>query len=194
MPASSLVLASTSRYRKELLARLQLPFEARAPRYDEPDTGLSPLKTVQIHATSKALSLGGDFPDALIIGSDQLAALDDEILGKPRTEERARAQLARLSGRTHRLMTALAVFEPASGRLETAVDVHELTMRPLSEENIRRYVERDRPLDCAGSYKLESLGIALFASIEGSDDTAVMGLPLRLLTRLLLRFGVDPLG
>ncbi len=194
MPASSLVLASTSRYRKELLARLQLPFEARAPRYDEPDPGLSPLKTVQIHATSKALSLGGDFPDALIIGSDQLAALDDEILGKPHTEERARAQLARLSGRTHRLMTALAVFEPASGRLETAVDVHELTMRPLSEENIRRYVERDRPLDCAGSYKLESLGIALFASIEGSDDTAVMGLPLRLLTGLLLRFGVDPLG
>lgn len=188
------VLASTSPYRRELLARLGLAFEADGPLYDEEPLALAPRELALAHAVGKARSLAARHPDALILGSDQLVSLDGEILGKPGTPEAAFAQLRRLAGRDHELITAIALYDAAHDRLETDVDIHILRLRPLSDAAIRRYIERDRPLNCAGSYKLESLGIALFASISGEDNTAVVGLPLMRLVALLRRFGIDPLG
>lgn len=187
-----IILASSSRYRSELLARLELPFKAVAPKYDELPLDLPPEKTALVRAGKKAKSLRADFPESLIIGSDQLLSFEGRVLGKPGNTENAVSQLMLLSGKTHKLITAVAVHEARTGRMETALDVHEMTLRPLSEKSIRAYVARDRPLDCAGAYKLESLGITLFSSIKGSDDTAVVGLPLLRLTELLLLFGIDP--
>ena len=125
---------------------------------------------------------------------DQLGEVDGEALGKPHTAERARAQLRRLAGREHRLHTAVAVHHRASGRTETAVDTTALVMRALTDEAIADYVARDAPLDCAGSYRVESLGIALFERVRGDDFTAVIGLPLTRVVALLEGFGVRVLG
>ncbi len=189
-----LVLASTSRYRRRLLERLPLPFEVCAPEYNEPPLKLEHEQLVLAHAVNKAGSLARRFPDALIIGSDQLVSFENEVLGKPGSELAAIEQLQRLSGKTHRLLTAVAVLDASSGRAETAVDVHEMTMRTLDEAALRAYVALDNPIDCAGAYKLEKAGIALFERIQGQDDTAVTGLPLLLLVNLLARLGVEPLG
>jgi len=189
-----LVLASTSRYRKELLTRLGLPFSAAAPKYDEPPLPLPPDQLVVAHATAKAESLAADFPDALIVGSDQLVSFEGEVLGKPGGEAAAVAQLLRLAGRTHRLLTAVVVHEPRTGRTETALVIHEMTLRPLAEREAINYVRRDKPIDCAGAYKLEALGVALMESVRGEDDTAIQGLPLVKLCELLRRFGLEPLG
>jgi septum formation protein len=188
-----LVLCSTSRYRRDLLKRLDLPFDYAAPDYDEEPLDLDPVDLAVAHATNKAKSLAGMRPDSLLLGSDQLLSFEGDILGKPKTVEAAEAQLARLSGKVHRLITGVALYHPASKRLETAVDVHEMRMRTLSAQAIRNYVAHDYPLDCAGSYKLESQGIALFESISGGDDTAVVGLPLLKVVELLGRFEIDPL-
>ncbi len=187
-----IVLASTSRYRRELLERLGFPFEAVAPDYGEPPLDLPHDEWVSHHAVEKARSLATRFPDALIIGSDQLVSFENEVLGKPGDVERAVAQLMCLSGRTHRLLTAVAVLDTRDGRIETALDVHRMRMRPFDRQTAEQVVARDNPVDCAGAYKLESLGIALFASIEGEDDTAVVGLPLLKLLDLLERFEVTP--
>jgi septum formation protein len=190
-----IVLASTSRYRRELIQRLGLGVESAAPTFDEEAEkkaleALSPEDLVASLARGKARSLGEAYPDALIIGSDQAAEVDGELLGKPGTEEAARAQLRLLSGREHRLLTAVAVFEPRTGRLEEALDVHRLSVRALSDEAIANYVRLDRPLDCAGSYRVEALGIALFDRLSGDDFTAIIGLPLTRVVALLDRFGV----
>ncbi len=189
------MLASTSRYRRELIQRLGLGVESAAPAFDEEAEKkaletLSPEDLVASLARGKARSLGEAYPDALIIGSDQAAEVDGELLGKPGTEEAARAQLRLLSGREHRLLTAVAVFEPRTGRLEEALDVHRLSVRALSDEAIANYVRRDQPLDCAGSYRVEALGIALFDRLSGDDFTAIIGLPLTRVVALLDRFGV----
>jgi septum formation protein len=194
-PTPRLVLASASPYRRELIARLRLPVIAQASSFDEeaakPALSALPVdERVRHLARGKAIALAALFPDALIIGSDQAAEIDGEMLGKPGTEALARAQLERLAGREHRLLTAVAVHQPSTGRTEEALDVHRLTLRPLAEHEIARYVALDRPLDCAGAYKIESLGIALFASIVGDDFTAIVGLPLLRLVELLARFGV----
>ena len=189
-----IVLASTSSFRRQLLQRLGLPFLAVAPAADEGAVhGLPPADLAVARARLKAESLASDFPETLIIGSDQIACIDGEILNKPGTEERARAQLRRLTGREHELLTAVAVHEPATGRTEAEACRHVLRMRVLSEEQIAAYVAHDQPLASAGSFKIESLGIALFESITGADDTAIIGLPLLLLTGLLARFEVDVL-
>jgi septum formation protein len=190
-----IVLASTSRYRRELIQRLGLGVESAAPAFDEEAEkkaleALSPEALVASLARGKARSLGEAYPDALIIGSDQAAEVDGKLLGKPGTEEAARAQLRLLSGREHRLLTAVAVFEPRTGRLEEALDVHRLSVRALSDEAIATYVRLDRPLDCAGSYRVEALGIALFDRLSGDDFTAIIGLPLTRVVALLDRFGV----
>ena len=188
-----LVLASTSPYRRELLDRLGVPYVAAAPAYEEEHgLALPPGELVQLLARRKAESLGGAYPEALVIGSDQVAELDGEILLKPGSEERAVAQLVRLSGRTHQLLTGVAIHDPRARRTEVALDVHRMTVRPLSEARIRAYVARDRPTDCAGSYKVESAGVALFESMEGLDFTAIVGLPLTLVVTLLARFGYEP--
>jgi septum formation protein len=193
-----IVLASTSPYRRELIQRLGIGVESAAPAFDE-EAGkkaaewLPPEEVVAALARGKAKSLGEAYADALIIGSDQTAEVDGKLLGKPGTEEAARAQLRLLSGREHRLLTAVAMFEPRTGRLEEALDVHRLVVRALSDEAIANYVRRDRPLDCAGSYRVEALGIALFERLSGDDFTAIIGLPLTRVVTLLERFGVRAL-
>ena len=189
--APALVLASTSRYRGELLARLGVPFLAAAPDCDEDAykaKGLAPQELAETLALAKAESLRAAYPDAAILGGDQLAAIDGEILGKPGSEAAARAQLARLAGRTHTLFTAVALI--AGERVLRHTDVTHLTMRPLSAEQFARYVAADDPVDCAGSYKLEQLGIALFARIESADHTAIVGLPLLAITAMLGDLGI----
>ena len=192
------MLASTSRYRRELIQRLGLGVESAAPAFDEEAEkkaleALSPEALVASLARGKARSLGEAYPDALIIGSDQAAEVDGKLLGKPGTEEAARAQLKLLAGREHRLLTAVTMFEPRTGRLEEALDVHRLSVRALSDEAIANYVRRDKPLDCAGSYRVEALGIALFDRLSGDDFTAIIGLPLTRVVALLDRFGVKVL-
>lgn len=194
-----IVLASTSKYRRELVERLGLAVTCAAPDFDEEAAkqGLSavePAERARVLAEGKARSVAARFPGAVVIGSDQVAELDGECLGKPRIAENARAQLRTLAGRTHRLHTAVAVFDVDSGRLETAVDTHTLRMRALTDTEIAHYVERDQPLDCAGSYRVESLGIALFEFVRGDDFTAVIGLPLTRVVELLERFGVRVLA
>ena len=183
-----LILASTSTYRAALLARFGLSFRSIAPRVDEDDwkaRGLAPAELARTLAAAKALSLAEEFPDAAILGGDQLVAVGGEVLGKPGDAQGARRQLVRLAGRTHELVTAIAVW--ADGNIYEHVDIARLTMRDLSAAEIARYVEADLPTDCAGSYKLESLGVALFERIEAADHSAITGLPLMALSGILRR-------
>lgn len=187
-----IVLASTSRYRRALLEQLRLPFEVAAPDYEERhDLPLTPEELVVELARGKARSLSSAWPDALILGSDQAAELDGEILGKPGTPERAVEQLMRLAGRTHRLLTAVALYDARAGTTATALTTHEMTMRPLSRVEAEAYVRSDDPVDCAGSYKVESLGIALFERMRGDDHTGIVGLPLTAVVSLLGAHGVS---
>lgn len=189
-----LLLASTSRYRRQLLERLGVPFRVLAPDCDEealkrPD--LAPQALAEELALAKAASLGAANPRATIIGSDQVAAVADGdgwlILGKPGSPERAIDQLARLAGRTHLLITAVAVLH--RGRIERHTDVTRLTMRALARDQLARYVAADQPLDCAGAYKLEARGVALFSRIDSADHSAITGLPLMALTGILAGLG-----
>lgn len=192
---SRLLLASTSPWRGELLERLGLPFEQVDPDLDEEPwkgRGLSVEDLVTQLAVAKASALADRAPDAFILGADQVAELDGDVLGKPGTAGRAVEQLSRLAGRTHRLVTGLALLCP-DGSVRTALDVHEVTLRALTRPQIEHYVQRDQPLACAGSYKLESLGIALLQRCRGDDYTAVIGLPLTQVVRLLAESGWDPL-
>jgi septum formation protein len=187
----TLVLASTSAYRRELLERLGVPFTAVAPSCDEDalkDPALAPAALAVHLAREKARSLAASWPDAHILGADQLVDLEGEVLGKPGSREGALAQLTRLAGRSHRLVTAFALARP-DGSLAEHLDVHTLHMRALSPAELERYVAADRPLDCAGSYKIEARGIALFERIEGADFTAITGLPLIALTTQLRAHG-----
>ncbi|MBI5446179.1 MAG: septum formation protein Maf [Deltaproteobacteria bacterium] len=188
-----LLLASTSPARRELLARLGIPFEAVAPDYEEAACpGLSGPELALRHALGKALSVAGRHPDRIAIGSDQAAELDGELLGKPGTQEAAVAQLLRMSGRRIAFHTGLALV--CGGRRETAVETYWVRLRHLSPEQAAAYVARERPLGCAGSFKIEGLGISLMQALEGRDYTALIGLPLIALTELLGRFGVDVLA
>lgn len=196
---SEVILGSTSRYRRELIGRLGIAVTCVASPFDEEAAkpglaGLGVADRARALAVGKAEALGALHPDAVILGSDQMGELDGEALGKPHTAEAARAQLRRLAGREHRLHTAVAAHHRASGRTEVVVDTHALVMRALTDEAIADYVARDAPLDCAGSYRVESLGIALFERVTGDDFTAVIGVPLTRVVALLGRFGVRVLG
>ncbi|ODT96479.1 MAG: septum formation protein Maf [Planctomycetes bacterium SCN 63-9] len=186
----NLVLASTSPYRRILLERLGIPFRCVAPRFDEanfPGEGLDPRSLAEALAVGKALSVEAELPDATIIGSDQLVALEGRVFGKPGSAEKAVEQLEAMSGRSHQLVTAMVVRH--QGQTIRHVDLTNLHMRALDLDAIRRYVERDRPYDCAGSYKLEAAGITLFDRIETDDQTAITGLPLIALTSILRGLG-----
>jgi septum formation protein len=189
-----LVLASTSPYRRALLDRLGVPYTAHAPLLDEDalkkDLSLPPLGLALELARAKAMSLRAACPHALILGGDQLVELDGKSLGKPKTSENALLQLRAMRGRSHRLLTAMVLLAP-DGRAVEHVDVHTLHMAQLSDASLRRYIEHDSPLDCAGSYKIEALGISLFERIAGEDFTAITGLPLMLLSQALRSFGTD---
>ncbi len=195
-PMPPIVLASTSRYRRALMDRLGLPYEALAPGCDEAVGGLrDPVAIVRRLARRKARAAAARRPGAVVIGSDQVLALGDDILHKPGSAARAREQLARLSGRTHRLVTGLAVIDGRDGGEEVLTHVElRITVRALTAAEIARYVALDDPLDCAGSYKLESLGPWLVEGIEGEDETAIVGLPLLRLTGVLRGLGISALG
>lgn len=187
----AIILASTSPYRRALLGRLGLPFDCVAPPIDEEalkDPALAPRALAEALAAAKADSVAATHPDAIVIGSDQLVSCDGRILGKPGDADRAVGQLLALSGRSHLLITAMAVR--AGGRLHRHTDLTTLAMRRLGRPEIERYVEADRPFDCAGGYKLEARGIVLFESIESADHTAITGLPLIGLTTILRDLGV----
>lgn len=189
-----LILASTSPYRRELLARLGLPFTQEASGVEEaPLPGEAPEALVSRLALAKAAAVAARHPEAIVIGSDQMALVDGEVLGKPGTPALAQAQLRRLSGQRVRFLTALAVQCPQQGALQVTVP-YEVQMRTLSEAEIADYVARDNPVDAAGSFKSEGLGIALFAGMYGDDPSALVGLPLIHLTALLSRCGCRVLG
>ena len=186
-----LILASTSPYRKEQLQRLGLPFDQQAPQVDEDElkqSGLTPADLAEQLALEKAKQVQQRFPDALVIGGDQLVSFNDTILGKPGSTDRAIKQLMQLQGQTHELITAIAVLGPNFHK--THVNHTFLTMRSLDEAAITRYVEFDQPTNCAGAYKLESRGITLFETIQSPDHSAITGLPLIELTTLLINAGV----
>lgn len=186
-----LVLGSTSPFRRELLQRLGLAFETASPDVDEdrlPDESAEAL--VQRLAQAKARAVAAAHPNALIIGSDQVAVLDEEILGKPGTRDRAIAQLQAASGRTVRFLTGLCLLNSATGAAQVEVVPYTVHFRELDSERIRRYVDLEQPLSCAGSFKSEGLGVALFASMDGSDPSALIGLPLITLVTMLAREGV----
>ena len=190
-----LILASTSRYRAALFARLGLPFTLEAPGVEESALpGESAADLCVRLAEAKARAVAARHPDALVIGSDQLADCDGVHVGKPGSRERARDQLARLSGRTVVFHTGVALVDATSGSAHTErVDIVS-TLRTLTPCEIDDYLAREAPFDCAGSVKSESLGIALFERIASDDPTALVGLPLIATCRLLRAAGVDVLG
>lgn len=188
----NIVLASTSAYRRMLLERFQLPFETARPEVDEtPLLDEHPAATADRLAIAKAQAVAPQWPDALVIGSDQVAHIDDEVFGKPGAVERAVAQLRSMSGRTVVFHTALAVIDTRSGRIQTDSVPTEVRFRTLSDPEIIRYVEKELPLDCAGSAKSEGLGITLLDALSGDDPTALVGLPLIALSRMLREAGVE---
>lgn len=187
-----LVLASTSAYRRMLLERLHIPFETARPEVDEtPLPGESPETTANRLALEKALAVAARFDDALVIGSDQVAHIGAEVFGKPGTVERAHAQLRRMSGKTVIFHTALAVVNTRSGTQAVSSVPTEVRFRTLSAPEIVRYVEKEMPLDCAGSAKSEGLGITLLDALSGNDPTALVGLPLIELSRMLRDQGLQ---
>ena len=186
-----LVLASTSPFRRELLARLGLPFSAQAPDADESrQPGEDAPGLVARLAELKARAIARHEPAALIIGSDQTAVLDGEIIGKPGDHDRAAAQLRCASGRTVTFYTGLCLLDSASGQQQVEVDVFRVVFRRLTPAMIESYLRREQPYHCAGSFKSEGLGIALFERLEGDDPTSLIGLPLIRLTRMLEAAGV----
>jgi len=187
----ALVLASTSIYRKELLGRLGLPFVTVAPDVNEsPLEQETPQQLVRRLAESKARAVAAQYPDALIIGSDQVAVVDGRILGKPGDHAHAAAQLRMAAGRRLEFLTGLCLFNTASGHAQVDVIVFGVVFRALTERQIDNYLRREQPYYCAGSLKSESLGIALCERFEGEDPTALIGLPLIRLVHMLEREGV----
>ncbi|TVQ85856.1 MAG: septum formation inhibitor Maf [Chromatiaceae bacterium] len=189
-----LVLASTSPFRRELLTRLGLPFRTVAPAVDETrQPGEDPQALVLRLAEAKARAVAPVSPGALIIGSDQVACIDDEVLGKPGGRAQAIAQLTRAAGRQVRFLTGLCLYDSGTDQARVLCEPFVVQFRPLTPTEIAAYVDRERPFDCAGSFKAEGLGIALFERLEGADPNSLIGLPLIQLCRLLREAGLDPL-
>ena len=186
-----LLLASSSAYRRELLARLQLPFTWASPDIDEQRQAGEPApELVQRLARQKAEALAGNHPGHLIIGSDQVAVLGEQVLGKPKTFERACEQLLACSGQQVCFLTGLALLNSATGQCQVDCIPFTVTLRELSPEQVERYVAAEQPLDCAGSFKAEGLGVSLFQSTHGCDATSLIGLPLIRLVDMLTKEGV----
>ena len=193
-PNRPLILASTSRYRRELLERLRLPFEVCAPDLDEsPLLGEAPAAMAARLAMAKAMVVAQRFPESIVIGSDQVADLAGQAIGKPGDHQRARAQLRLMSGQSMTFQTAVAVVCLENGFAEQLLAPVQVTMRALSDAEIETYLLAEQPYDCAGSAKSEGLGISLLAAIHSDDPTALIGLPLIRTCDLLRRAGLDPL-
>ncbi len=191
MSSQPIILASSSNYRRNLLQRLNLPFEAFAPDIDEtpfPDEGAQ--QTSLRLAMAKAHAVAGNYPDALIIASDQVALLDGRQLGKPLTHDNAVRQLRDLRGRCAIFYTSLAVLNARTGNIQTAIAENQVCFRDLTDEEIESYLQKEQPYDCAGSAKSEGLGIVLISRMEGEDPNALVGLPLIKLVTMLKNEGV----
>lgn len=194
MNSQPLVLASTSIYRSELLTTLQIPFQTSAPDVDEtPLPGESAEQTSWRLSQAKAQIVAKRYPDALIIGSDQVALLDGQQIGKPLNHDNAVRQLSAMRGKTVTFYTALTLLNAASGEMQTDVAITNVGFRKVSDEAIERYLKKEQPYHCAGSAKSEGLGIALISRIEGDDPNALIGLPLILLVSMLEKQGVKVL-
>ena len=190
-----LILASTSRYRRELLQRLRMPFEVVSPDVDEsPRPGEAPGALAARLALAKAEAVAARQSDAVVIGSDQVAELDGETIGKPHTHDRAVAQLRAMSGRRVVFHTAVAVVRRERDFAQTLLAPVVVTFRVLTDAEIDHYLRAEQPYDCAGSAKCETLGIALLAAIDSDDPTALVGLPLIRTCALLREAGLDPLA
>ena len=191
MNSQPLVLASTSIYRSELLSTLQIPFQTAAPDVDEtPLPGESAEQTSWRLSQTKAQVVTKRFPHALIIGSDQVALLDGQQIGKPLNHDNAVRQLRAMRAKTVTFYTALTLLNAANGEMQTAVAVTKVGFRNVSDDEIERYLKKEQPYHCAGSAKSEGLGIALISRIEGDDPNALIGLPLILLVGMLEKQGV----
>lgn len=189
---SILVLASTSPFRKELLGKLHREFTTANPKVDEaPLTGETPEQLVARLAEAKARAVAANHPDALIIGSDQVAVNEGVILGKPGDHARAMEQLKSAAGKRVTFLTGLCLFNSGTGNCQVVVEPFSVVFRRLSEQQIDHYLRRERPYNCAGSFKSEGLGIALFERLEGDDPNALIGLPLIRLIAMLEREGVE---
>ncbi|WP_154124342.1 Maf family protein [Grimontia hollisae] len=194
MNKQTIVLASGSWYRQQLLQKLGLPFLSHSPDIDESaKENETPTDLVKRLSLEKAKACQDIYSEALIIGSDQVCVINGKILGKPHTEEKAIAQLNAASGKHVTFYTGLTLLNAKTGTAQTDVEPCHVHFRNLSEGEIRRYVEREKPLDCAGSFKCESLGIALFDRLEGRDPNTLVGLPLIRLCEMLNAEGVDVL-
>jgi len=194
MPARAvkLVLASTSKYRRELLTRLRLPFATAAPDVDEsPRNGEAPRDLALRLACAKATAVQGGFPAALIIGCDQVAAVDGKLLNKPGSHDNAVRQLRLMRGKAVPFFTALCLLDAASGRFQTDVVTVTVHMRDITDAQIERYLRAEQPYDCAGSARIEGQGIALVDRVESDDPTALIGLPLIRMCAMLRREGVE---
>ncbi|WP_108650771.1 Maf family protein [Dongshaea marina] len=191
---NQIILASTSPYRKSLLQRLNLPFVTVAPNIDETELpGEDATALVERLAIAKAIALGEQYPNALIIGSDQVCSIDNEILGKPHTRDKAIEQLRLASGRAVTFLTGIALYNSNTKKLHSHVEPFKVHFRELSLAQIEAYLDLDQPFDCAGSFKNEAAGILLFDAMEGRDPNALTGLPLIALRELLEKEGLDPL-
>ncbi len=190
----TLILGSTSRYRRELLERLRLPFSTVSPQVDEtPLPGEAPAALACRLALAKAQAVAEQHPGAIVIGSDQVADVDGEPIGKPGTHERAVAQLRRMSGRTITFQTAVAVVRTDTQFAQTLLAPVHVRFRTLSDAEIEFYLRTEEPYDCAGSAKCETLGITLLDAIDSDDPTALIGLPLIRTSQLLRAAGLNPL-
>ncbi|MBK9446887.1 MAG: septum formation inhibitor Maf [Betaproteobacteria bacterium] len=191
MSSPTLVLASTSPFRRELLGRLGISFVTAAPDTDEtPLPGETPETTALRLSEEKAKAVAKDFPQSLIIGSDQVAVLDGKIYGKPGTHERAVEQLRAMRGRSVNFFTGLCLYNAATNTARTVGIPTLVTFRDLSDEEIENYLRREQPYNCAGAAKSEGLGIAIIARMQGDDPNALVGLPLIALCTLLREEGV----
>ena len=189
-----ILLASSSTYRRSLLARLRLNFDYASPDIDEnPLPNETPYELVSRLSETKARALANTYPSHLIIGSDQVAVLDGEILGKPHNHERAFQQLKAASGKEVSFKTGLCLLNAATDEQQLYVEEYRVQFRELSDEQINLYLSYEQPFDCAGSFKCEGLGIALFEKLSGDDPNTLIGLPLIRLVDMLRSFGIDPL-
>ena len=195
MSQPSVILASTSPFRRQILAKLAISFESIAPICDEtPKKGESAQQLVERLAIDKAKSIKAQHPNALIIGSDQVAVYNQEIIGKPHTSANAIKQLQQFSAQAITFYTGLCVYNSQTDEHLACVEPFTVHFRPLSDAQIHYYVNQEQPLNSAGSFKSEGLGISLFERLEGDDPNTLIGLPLIKLTHLLAHFGLDVLN
>ncbi|RUO49826.1 Maf family protein [Pseudidiomarina donghaiensis] len=190
----NLVLASTSPFRRELLAKVIRHFDVAAPEVDEtPLSHEAPWRLVERLAQAKAKALAARFPQHILIGSDQVAVSDGKILGKPGSKANAIAQLQSMRGKQVTFLTGLAIYDSQQQRMQSCVEPFDVFFRDLTDTEIEAYVAREQPLNCAGSFKSEALGISLFSSLRGDDPNALIGLPLIRLLAMLREWGINPL-